>query len=364
VIIILFCEVEVMPELPLTLENIRDNARVKLKGICGVYRSCDGIEGRICQGHSYGSPIGMGGAGSGASFASNVEALKTLGLKTLLCGDDALPDTGFKFFGRDLSMPIMAASVSGVNSFGGESVITEREFCRDVVLGCREASTVGWRGDSFNYSLETPYGIEAISEAGGMGVQIVKPREQAVIIEFFKLAEKAGCIAVGVDLDGCGSYAMNMHNQPVFRKTPAELKEIVNSTHLPVIFKGIMSPEDAIIAFESGAAAIGVSNHGGRVLDHTPGVAEVLPDIVKAAGKSGMIIADGGIRNGYDVLKMLSLGADAVLVGRDIVRAAVGGGIEGVGLQMKTLREDLSKAMKMTGCASLEDINPGILVKV
>jgi 4-hydroxymandelate oxidase len=106
-----------------------------------------------------------------------------------------------------------------------------------------------------------------------------------------------------------------------------------------------------------------VSNHGGRVLDHTPGTAEVLPDIVKAVGKSVLIIADGGIRNGYDALKMLALGAKAVLVGRDIVRAAVGGGIDGVKLQMETLGADLAKAMKMTGCRNLGEINPEILDK-
>ena len=75
-----------------------------------------------------------------------------------------------------------------------------------------------------------------------------------------------------------------------------------------------------------------------------------------------MIVADGGIRNGYDALKMLALGADAVLIGRDIVRAAIGGGTEGVRLQMATLGDDLAKAMKMTGCGTLIDITSAILV--
>ncbi len=350
-----------MPDSLLTLEDVRESARGKLKGICGVYRRCDGSESRLCEGHSYGSPIGIGGIGSGESFASNVEALRQLRLKTRLIGKDFTPEIGFNFFGKRLSMPVMAASVSGVNSFGGESVITELDFCRYVVLGCRKAGTLGWRGDSYNYSVENPYGIMAIEEAGGFGVQIVKPREQSVILQFFKLAEKAGCTAFGVDLDGCGSFAMNKHKQPVFRKTLDELKELTGSTSMPVIFKGIMCIEDAETAFEAGAAAIVVSNHGGRVLDQTPGVAEVLPGIISAVGHSKMIIADGGIRNGYDVLKMLALGADAVLIGRDIVRAAVGGGIEGVRLQMELLGDDLKKAMKMTGCESLEEISSDIL---
>ena len=346
----------------LTLESIRDNARVKLKGICGVYRTCDGAEGRICQGHSYGSPIGMGGTGSGASFANNVEALKALRFKEKLSGPDIIPDTGFEFFGKRISMPVMGARRQrrqqlrrGIGDNGTR--ILPGGSAR--LQGRGDDRMEG--GDSFNYSIEHPYGIEAISEALGLGVQIIKPREQKVIMRFFEKAEKAGCIAVGVDLDGCGSYAMNKHNQPVFHKTPMQLREIVKFTSLPVIFKGIMSAEDAEKCVEAGASAIVASNHGGRVLDHTPGVAEILPEIFKAAGPSCMIIADGGIRNGYDALKMLALGADAVLAGRDIVRAAVGGGIEGVALQMRTLGEDLVKAMKMTGCSNLEDISRDIL---
>jgi putative N-acetylmannosamine-6-phosphate epimerase len=350
-----------MQEKDLSLEEVRDNARNKLKGICGVYRNCDGAETRICQGHNYGSPIGMGGIGSGISFTNNSRALSNIRLNTRLIDEDFIPDVKFNFLGKILDMPVMGASVSGVNSFGGEEIITEKDFCRFVVSGCKDAGTLGWRGDSFNYSLEHPYGIEAIAEAGGHGVQIVKPRDQSVIIEFFKLAEKARCTAVGVDLDGCGSYAMNKHNQQVFRKTRDELKELVDSTSMPVIFKGIMTVKDALISIETGAKVIVVSNHGGRVLDNTPGVAEVLPEIAKAVGKSAMVIADGGIRNGYDVLKMLALGADAVLIGRDIVRAAVGGGTYGVSLQMKTVKDDLSKAMKITGCRSLDDITRDII---
>ncbi|MFX0210489.1 MAG: alpha-hydroxy-acid oxidizing protein, partial [Candidatus Hodarchaeota archaeon] len=194
------------------------------------------------------------------------------------------------------------------------------------------------------------------------GVKIVKPREQSVIIEFFKKAEQYGVTAVGVDTDGCGSYMMTKHNKPVFKKTANDIRELVESTTLPVIIKGVMCVEDVVEAVDAGASAIVVSNHGGRVLDHTPGTADVLPEITEALkDRKAMIVADGGIRTGYDVLKMLALGADAVLIGRDIVRAAVGGGSEGVRLQMDYLRETLKKGMKMTGCSSLNEITPSIL---
>jgi 4-hydroxymandelate oxidase len=78
--------------------------------------------------------------------------------------------------------------------------------------------------------------------------------------------------------------------------------------------------EDTLFAVEAGPVAISVSNHGGRVQDYTPGVAEVLPEIASKVKGKVTVLADGGIRTGYDVLKMLALGADAVLVGRDLIR--------------------------------------------
>lgn len=345
-----------------SLEDVRSVAREKLKGVCGVYKECDGDPRRLCQGQSYGRALGIGGIGSGASFSNNILALKKYKLKMHLIGDHFEPDTKYNFFGKELMMPIMAASVAGVNSFGGESVITEKESCRAVVLGCKEAGTLGWRGDTYTYSLNNSYGIDAIAEAGGWGVKIVKPREQEIIFQFFKKAEQVGCVAVGVDIDGCGSYAMSTHNKPVYRKSLGELKDLVTSTKLPVIIKGVMNNEDASAAVKAGAAGIVVSNHGGRVLDHTPGTAEILPDIVEEVKGKIKIIVDGGVRTGYDVLKMLALGAESVLIGRDIVRAAVGGGINGVHIHMEYMQKMLAKAMKMTNCRNLSEINSEILV--
>jgi len=345
-----------MVEEKLTIEKVREEARQKLMGICGVYKNCDGDPMRICQGQSYGRSLGIGGIGSGASFNNNYLALKKYPLNMRVIGEDFEPDTTYDFFGNKLSMPIMGASVAGVNSFGGEEVISESEFCRAIVQGCKEAGTLGWRGDTYTYSLQNTYGIDSIAEVEGWGVKIIKPREQEVILKFIAKAEKAGCLAVGVDVDGCGSYAMATHQQPVYKKTEEELKELVTATKLPFIVKGIMSIEDAIIAQNAGAAAIVVSNHGGRVLDHTPGTADVLHDIRKHVKKEMKVLVDGGIRTGYDVLKMLALGAEAVLIGRDLIRASVGAGIEGVKIHMGYLRKTLEKAMKMTYCYNVGEV--------
>jgi 4-hydroxymandelate oxidase len=150
--------------------------------------------------------------------------------------------------------------------------------------------------------------------------------------------------------------------QPVYRKSPEEIAELVGSTSLPFVCKGLMLADDALACVHAGAKVIAVSNHGGRVLDSTPGVAEALPPIAERVKGRALITADGGVRTGYDVLKMLALGADAVLIGRDVIRAAIGGGRQGVSLHMTHLRKTLAKAMLMTGCRSLADIGPDVLI--
>ncbi len=347
----------------MSVEEDRQKAREKMKGYCGVYRICDGDPSRLCQGQSYGRKLGMGGAGSGASFTNNVKALEKIKLKMKVIGKNIEPVTKTTFLGIDIASPVMAASVTGVNSFGGEEVITEKEFCRAVVLGAKNANTIGFRGDTFTYSLESTYGLDAIAEANGWGVKICKPREQQAIKEFIKKAERIKAIAFGIDVDGCGSLIMAKHNKPVYRKSPEDIKELVSFTKLPFIIKGIMDPIDAIDAVEAGVKAIVVSNHGGRVLDHTLGTAEVLPKIVNAVKGKVIILFDGGVRTGYDVLKVLALGADGVLIGRDVIRAAVGGGIDGVTRLMNHYQATLMKAMKMTGCSTISEITEEILME-
>jgi isopentenyl diphosphate isomerase/L-lactate dehydrogenase-like FMN-dependent dehydrogenase len=305
----------------------------------------------------------MGGAGTGSSFANNVKALASLKLNMRVVSEHVAPDTTTTLFGHKVSMPIYAAPATGVHSWGGESVISEPDYCLATVNGCIEAGTIGWRGDVHTYSPEKTYGIDAIEEAGGIGIKISKPREQETIKRIFKRAEEAGVIAVGVDVDGCGSYNMDLTRISIFRKSEEELRELAETTDLPFIVKGLMSPFDAEAAVRAGAAAIVVSNHGGRVLDHTPGTAEVLPEIVRAVKGDTVILIDSGIRTGNDVLKVLALGADGALVGRDIIRAAVGGGAEGVRLQMEYLQETLYKAMLMTGCRDLKSISEDIVYK-
>jgi isopentenyl diphosphate isomerase/L-lactate dehydrogenase-like FMN-dependent dehydrogenase len=204
-------------------------------------------------------------------------------------------------------------------------------------------------------------GLKAIAHHKGKGIPVTKPRAQGEAIKYLQAAEAAGVLAVGMDIDGAGLITMALKGQPVGPKSFEEIKELIAATRLPFLVKGIMTPEEAEIALAAGAAAIVVSNHGGRVLDNTPGAADVLPAIAGRVKGRLLIFADGGVRTGSDVLKLLALGADAVLVGRPLVIGVMGGGRAGVAFLLNKLKNELIQAMLLTGTADVKTVSRAIL---
>jgi lactate oxidase len=127
---------------------------------------------------------------------------------------------------------------------------------------------------------------------------------------------------------------------------------------LSVIVKGLTRPEDAVAAVKAGAAAIQVSNHGGRALDGTPAAITVLPQIADAVQGDAPIVMDSGIRRGTDVVKALALGADAVAVGRPVWWALARGGAGGVNGLMEYFRRELVDAMLHCGVNDIASLGP------
>ena len=205
--------------------------------------------------------------------------------------------------------------------------------------------------------------MEALKQTGGKAIPVLKPFEDEHLFPKLDRVAEAGAPMVGMDLDAAGLITPRLHGRPVYPKTPDELRRIVEYTSLPLILKGIMTPDEAELAVQVGAKGIVVSNHGGRVMDHLPGTAEVLPGIAEKVKGRITILVDGGIRDGVDVLKMLALGADAVMVGRPLAVAALGGGREGVKLYLDALKAELYSAMILSGCATIEDIGQHMLYK-
>ena len=131
----------------------------------------------------------------------------------------------------------------------------------------------------------------------------------------------------------------------------------------PLIVKGILDAEDAVAAADLGADGIVVSNHGGRQLDGVPSTARALPPIVDKVGDRITVLADGGIRSGLDVIRMLALGAKGVLLGRAWVYALAAAGQSGVAHVLKLIEAEMRVAMALTGVTSLAAIDRSVLVK-
>ncbi len=136
---------------------------------------------------------------------------------------------------------------------------------------------------------------------------------------------------------------------------------LLSITKLPVLLKGILSPEDAEMAVQRGFAGVIVSNHGGRVLDTTPAPIEVLPQIVQQVAGRVPVLLDGGVRRGTDVLKAVALGAAAVLVGRPYIFGLTVAGAVGVAHVLNMLRAEFEVAMGLTGCATVEQIQRSVI---
>lgn len=142
-----------------------------------------------------------------------------------------------------------------------------------------------------------------------------------------------------------------------------DLEWLRSLTNLPIIVKGILRGDDAKKALDYGAQGIVVSNHGGRQLDGAIASLDALPEIVEAVGERVDVLVDGGFRRGTDVLKALALGAKAVLIGRPILWGLAVNGKMGVSHVLELLRNELDLAMALSGCPTIGDIDPSLIVK-
>ncbi len=329
-------------------DDIENKARSVLKGICKVCPICDA---RSC----IGVVPGMGGKGSGIGFRRNRLALEKTLINMRTIHSVKQPNTDYDFFGINLAFPALGAPMCETTyNFLGR--IDDYAFIYNQVVGALSAGTIAFTGDSAMPPL-FEMGLQIYRDkAPGKAVPVIKPRKPEEIIERIKLAENYEAKAVGIDIDAAGFDSFNLAGQPVAPINAYNLRKIIASTSLPVIIKGVMTIDEALMAVDCGAAAIVVSNHGGRSMDSTPGSAEVLPEIADAIKGSARILLDGGIRSGEDILKALALGAEAVLIGRPVAIAATGGEINGVSSLLEDYREELNKAMLLTGCKNLDSI--------
>lgn len=201
-----------------------------------------------------------------------------------------------------------------------------------------------------------PHGCALSKQYGGIVLPVINPLSMDTIRANLDLANAAQPFAVSVVIDSAGLPHLKAASPDAGSKTVAELRELCDYAQMPMILKGIMTVRGAEKAVEAGAAAIVVSNHGGRVLPGAAATADVLPEIADAVGDRVKILVDGGIRSGTDIFRALALGADAVMICRPFLISYYGGGTEGIVAYVEKLRAELTDAMYMCGARSLGEI--------
>ena len=331
----------------MNIKEIKQNAKTKL----GKCFSCDICDGRACKN----TIPGPGSKGSGNGATKNYEAWKEIELEMDTIVDKRQIDTSFDFFGKKFELPVFAGPIANVRDHYSDAY-SEQEYYEILVRGCKDAGICAWTGDGVNdgYMQMT---LDIIKSCDGIGIPTIKPWAHDKMMEKIKIAEASGSFAIASDVDSIGLPFLQSEDGMVNSLSSTELTNIIKSVKVPFIIKGIMNIKTAKKAIETGAKAIVVSNHGGRVLDETPSTASVLKEIADYAKGKCLILVDGGIRTGRDIFKALALGADAVLIARPFLQVVYGNEKDGILTYVNELKNELRDAMLMCGARKLSDIS-------
>ena len=290
-------------------------------------------------------------------------------------------DLSTTLFGQKLQMPILVAPTG-----------THAILHPDGELATARAA--GAAGTAMVVSTSSSFPIEKISQVatGPLLFQLYTGPDKDGTREKVENAVAAGCKAVCLTVDAPYSaprerdvrnrLVRNIPERTSRRRASPEppppnpfglpmrfqaglnwrfLSELCAYAKVPVLVKGILTREDALLAIEHGAAGVVISNHGGRYLDGVPATIEVLPDIVEAVKGRIPVLIDGGFRRGTDVLKALALGAKAVLVGRPPLWGLGAFGEAGAHRVLEILKRELAWAMGLSGRPTIASIDRSLI---
>lgn len=290
--------------------------------------------------------------------------------------------------GQSISMPIMIAPMAFQKMAAPEGELA-------TIKAANAANTIMVLSTLATCSIEEV----AAASKDNLWFQLYVYRDRALTASLVERAETAGCKALVLTVDspvlgrreadvrhgfhlpdGLGAanlaqagidalpgkigesalaaYISSLYDQGLTWK---DLEWLQGITKLPVLVKGVLRADDAVLATKHGAAGIIVSNHGGRQLDTAPATINVLAKVVDAVEDRAEVYVDGGIRRGTDVLKAIALGAKAVFVGRPILWGLAESGATGAASVLELLRGELDLAMALSGCKKLSDITRDLL---
>jgi len=328
-----------------------------------------------------------GGAEDEVTLAANCGAFREIFLRPRALVNVGKIDTATTALGTPVSMPVLVAPTAYQRMAHPDGELA-------TARAAAEADTIMVASTIATYSLEEI----AKASKGPRWFQLYVQPDRAVSRELARRAEAAGYRALCLTVDtpqlgrrerdirnrfalppgitmknfegvagvmprprvgsGFAAYASNLLDPTLTWDAIAWLAGV---TKLPVIVKGVIAAEDAERAVDSGAAAVIVSNHGGRQLDSCEATIRALPRVAEAVAGRIEVYMDGGVRRGTDVIKAIALGARAVLVGRPVIWGLAAGGQAGVARALEMIREELTLSMVLCGCPTIASIGPGLI---
>ncbi|MET7900589.1 alpha-hydroxy acid oxidase [Streptomyces sp. NPDC005355] len=325
-----------------------------------------------------------GGSGTESMLMANRTALDRLRLRPRCLVDVSHVDTTTTLLGAPLSAPIGIAPMAYHQLAHPEGEVAA-------------ARAAGETGSLLTVSMFASRTLKDIAQAatGPLWLQLYWLRRRDALLDLVQRAEDAGFQALVLTVDAprvarrprdarngfavpdgiravnldpeimsashtrrTGDSAVARHSREQFDAsiTWSDLAWLTERTSLPLVLKGILTAEDARLAVRYGAAALVVSNHGGRQLDFTQPAITALPEIADAVGDRAQVLVDGSIRYGADVVKALCLGATAVLVGRPLMWGLAHAGAEGAAAVLRHLAEETEETMALMGAPAVRQL--------
>jgi 4-hydroxymandelate oxidase len=328
------------------------------------------------------------GANDEVTLRENRAAFERISLRYRVLAGLADRDLSTSVLGHDISMPVLAAPTAFHKLAHPDGEIAA-------------VTALGNAGTAMILSTLSTVAMEDVVAAatGPVFFQLYIYKDRGLTDELVARAEAAGCAGIALTVDapvwgrrepdirnrfslpdgitienaapaGFGGFPENAGGSGLSEYVASlfdpsigwdDLEWLAGRTSLPVLVKGVARGDDAVRSVEHGAAAVVVSNHGGRQLDTAPATIDVLPGVVEAVDGRVEILMDGGVRRGTDVVKALAMGARAVLLGRPILWGLAVDGAAGVTRVLDLLRTELDTAMALCGVSSVGDITGDLL---
>jgi isopentenyl diphosphate isomerase/L-lactate dehydrogenase-like FMN-dependent dehydrogenase len=313
-----------------------------------------------------------GGAGDEHTVRENLAAFERWHLRPRVLADVGSVTTTTTVLGKDVSMPVLVAPTAlqrlahadGDAATARAAAAAGTVFCLSTVASASpaeisEAAPGGRHWFQLYWSRDRGFteGLLARVVDAGFDALVLTVdfpaagRRERDIRTAFRLPADLPLPNVSKHL-GTGDFHAALGEIVDPRLTWRDLEWLRSVCALPLLLKGILTSEDALLAVEHGAAGIVVSNHGGRQLDGVQASLDALPEVVEAVGDRAEILIDGGVRRGTDVVKALALGARAVLVGRPVLWGLAVAGEDGVRRVLELLGTEVALALQLLGCAS------------